>query len=446
MNTDSSADTDATPPALHCDGLRKTFARGTLREVLAVDDLSLTLHPAETIALLGPSGCGKTTTLRLIAGFETPDAGRVLIGGREVVGPTAFLPPERRRVGMVFQDYALFPHLTVADNVAYGLPGSLATRWAPTLRRPLLALRHRLRRDRSRAPTAPAPGSGLRDARVHDALDLVALTHLAARFPHELSGGEAQRVALARALAPRPHLLLLDEPFSNLDAPLRASVRAEVREILQRAATATILVTHDQEEAFATADRVAVQLQGRIEQIGTPAEIYNRPATRAVAAFIGDADFLPGTLTPGARPQAVDTELGRIPLDGAPPHGDPPDDAKVDVMLRPERIHLAPHDTDDPTPAPTATHAPATDPLAIVESREFYGHDQLVTLRLRSGARIHARLGPDADFPPGRRATVSTTGAAVVYPRLTRTTSAPSDTEAASGETAKGNNSQERTM
>ncbi len=388
MNTELNAEA---PAALECAGLRKSFAQGSAREVRAVDDLSLTVRSGETVALLGPSGCGKTTTLRLIAGFEWPDMGRVVIAGREVVGAGAFLPPERRRVGMVFQDYALFPHLTVADNVAYGLENSTVGRWTPALRRPLAALRGRFRFGSAAAAAI--------DARVQEALELVALPHVAGRFPHELSGGEAQRVALARALAPGPALLLLDEPFSNLDAPLRASVRSEVREILRRASTASIFVTHDQEEAFAIADRVAVQLRGRIEQVGSPVEIYHRPATRSVAAFVGEADFLPGTLTS----DGVETEIGRIPIE---------DDSgaaagSVDVMLRPERVQLA--------------AAGATGPghgQAVVERREFYGHDQLVTLRLDSGARIRARLGPDADFPPGRRASVFATGAGIVYPPL----------------------------
>ena len=388
MNTELNA---KAPAALQCAGLRKSFAQGSPREVRAVNDLSLTVRSGETVALLGPSGCGKTTTLRLIAGFERPGAGSVTIAGREVVGAGVFLPPERRRVGMVFQDYALFPHLTVADNVAYGLESSTVAHWTFALRRPLAALRERFRFD--------SAGVSVTDARVQEALELVALPHLARRFPHELSGGEAQRVALARALAPRPELLLLDEPFSNLDAPLRASVRGEVREILRRASTASIFVTHDQEEAFAIADRVAVQLRGRIEQVGSPAEIYHRPATRGVAAFVGEADFLPGTLTS----DGVETEIGCIPIKG----DSGVTAGSVDIMLRPERVQLAAEGATVPG------HG-----QAIVERREFYGHDQLVTLRLGSGARIRARLGPDADFPPGRRASVFATGTGVVYPRL----------------------------
>ena len=384
MNTEA-------PAALECVSLRKSFAQGSAREVCAVDDLSLTVRSGETVALLGPSGCGKTTTLRIIAGFERPNAGRVAIAGREVVGAGTFLPPERRRVGMVFQDYALFPHLTVADNVAYGLENSTIAHWTSALRRPLAAFRDRFR--------FASAGAATIDARVQEALELVALPHVAMRFPHELSGGEAQRVALARALAPGPALLLLDEPFSNLDAPLRASVRGEVREILRRASTASIFVTHDQEEAFAIADRVAVQLRGRIEQVGLPAEIYHRPATRSVAAFVGEADFLPGTVTS----DGVETEIGRIPIEGESGVAA----GSVDVMLRPERVQLTVED------APELGHG-----RAVVERREFYGHDQLVTLRLESGARIRARLGPDADFPPGCRASVFATGAGVVYPPL----------------------------
>ncbi|MDE2640746.1 MAG: ABC transporter ATP-binding protein, partial [Chloroflexota bacterium] len=272
--------TDTATPALDCRGLRKSFGG-----VQAVQDVSFDVRPGEILALLGPSGCGKTTTLRLIAGFERADAGAVRIGGHTVVDERLSLPPEARRVGMVFQDYALFPHLTVGANVQYGLdaPAGRAEGLGAKLSR--AAARY--------VPYAPAPA----DDRVREALALVSLGDMADRYPHELSGGEAQRVALARALAPRPELILLDEPFSNLDTRLRASVRAEVRAILKRAGAAAVFVTHDQEEAFSLADRVGVMWEGRVAQLGTAAEIYRRPATRAVAEFVGDPDFLPGRLT-----------------------------------------------------------------------------------------------------------------------------------------------------
>ena len=300
--TDAATATDALPAvaALDCAGLRKSFG-----DVAAVRDVSLDVRPGEILALLGPSGCGKTTTLRLIAGFERADAGVVRIGGHSVVGERLSLPPEARRVGMVFQDYALFPHLTVGANVQYGLdtPRQAPRDAASGLRATLTRLTRRY------VPFAPAPA----DARVREALALVSLAEMADRYPHELSGGEAQRVALARALAPRPDLILLDEPFSNLDTRLRAAVRAEVRAILKRAGAAAVFVTHDQEEAFSLADRVAVMWEGRVAQVGTPSEIYRRPATRAVAAFVGDADFLPGRLAGGV----VTTELGGVATIGA---------------------------------------------------------------------------------------------------------------------------------
>ncbi len=237
----------------------------------AVDGLSLRVAEGEILALLGPSGCGKTTTLRLIAGLESPDAGTITLRGQVVAGPGRAVPPEERGIGIVFQDYALFPHLTVADNVAFGLPRDGAT-----------------------------------GARVEPVLDLVGLGGFGARYPHELSGGQQQRVALARALAPAPALMLLDEPFSNLDADLRAQMRDEVERILRTSGTTAVFVTHDQEEAFTLADRVGVLQAGRIEQLAPPQELYHRPATRFVAAFVGAADFLPGLVTA----EGIVTEVG----------------------------------------------------------------------------------------------------------------------------------------
>ena len=236
----------ATPPersvALRCTGIAKRFG-----DTVVVDDLDLMAHTGEIVALLGPSGCGKTTTLRLIAGFEAQDSGTIEIGGRLVAGPSPGRgePPERRRVGMVFQDYALFPHLSVGKNVAFGLT-----------------------RDQER------------NGQVEAALETVGLPDFAGRMPHELSGGQQQRVALARALAPGPDVILLDEPFSNLDAALRASVRAEVRQILSRAKATALLVTHDQEEALSLADRVAVMWDGHVVQSATPETLYHRPVSR----------------------------------------------------------------------------------------------------------------------------------------------------------------------
>jgi iron(III) transport system ATP-binding protein len=323
--------------------------------VRAVRSVSLELEEGRILTLLGPSGCGKTTTLRLIAGFERPDEGRIEIGGRAVAGPGTFHPPERRRVGMVFQDYALFPHMSVARNVAYGLPGGKK-----------------------------------RDGRVLEVLRLAHLDGLEDRMPHELSGGQQQRVALARALAPEPAVILLDEPFSNLDAALRARVRSEIREILAEAGATAIFVTHDQEEALSIADEVAVMLGGRLVQIAAPEELYHRPATREVAAFVGQANFLPGTAERGG----VRCELGSIPV---------PDqrDGEVEVMLRPEALALR----ADP------------EGEALVVGREFYGHDQLIELRLGSGKMVQSRLGPGPGFRPGERVGVEVRGEAVAFPR-----------------------------
>ena len=387
--TDAATATDALPvvAALDCAGLRKSFG-----DVAAVRDVSLDVRPGEILALLGPSGCGKTTTLRLIAGFERADAGVVRIGGHSVVGERLSLPPEARRVGMVFQDYALFPHLTVGANVQYGLdtPRDAASGLRATLTR--LTRRY--------VPFAPAPA----DARVREALALVSLAEMADRYPHELSGGEAQRVALARALAPRPDLILLDEPFSNLDTRLRAAVRAEVRAILKRAGAAAVFVTHDQEEAFSLADRVAVMWEGRVAQVGTPSEIYRRPATRAVAAFVGDADFLPGHLAGGV----VTTELGGVATTGEGGPG-----GAVEAMLRPETVQVG---------AAAASGAPGDDEgwvSAVVTEHTYYGHDQVIALRLASGARVHARLDFDATHAVGDTVRLRVEGPVVVFPAET---------------------------
>ena len=222
---------EAPPIALRCDGLSKAFG-----DAAAVDDASFHVTAGTVLALLGPSGCGKTTTLRLIAGLDRPDAGTIVLGGSEVQGPDVSVPPERRRVGLVFQDYALFPHLDVRANVGFGLS-----------------------RRNGRA------------ARVAETLELVGLSALASRMPHELSGGQQQRVALARALAPNPRVVLLDEPFSNLDAALRNDLRNDVRRVLRESGTTAVFVTHDQEEALSLADQVAVMIDGRVLQVGAAA-------------------------------------------------------------------------------------------------------------------------------------------------------------------------------
>ncbi|MGH7388494.1 MAG: ABC transporter ATP-binding protein [Candidatus Rokuibacteriota bacterium] len=324
--------------------LTKRFAGGVAP---AVDGLTLTVEPGQILALLGPSGCGKTTTLRLVAGFETPDAGRVVIRGRVVAdgGTGVLLPPEERGVGVVFQDYALFPHLTVADNVAFGLRGQPRDR----------------RGQRGRA-----------------VLDLVGLADFAGRYPHELSGGQQQRVAVARALAPAPALMLLDEPFSNLDADLRAQMRDEVEKVLRGTGTTAVFVTHDQEEAFTIADVVGVLNHGRLEQVGPPETIYHHPATPFVAEFVGAADFLPGLVTSAG----IVTEVGVFGnVEGREPG------EKVQVMIRPDDI----------------TFVPAEDGEAVILRRYFRGSENLYCLGLASGHRVHSSQPSSAAFATGLR-------------------------------------------
>jgi len=335
---------------IRCQELSKKFGK-----VQAVDSVSLVLHEGHFLALLGPSGCGKTTTLRLLAGFESPDTGEIQIGPQIVSGTGVFIPPEKRSVGMVFQEYALFPHLNVADNVAYGIPKGVDKK-----------------------------------QRVQEALSLVGLAEMTSRMPYELSGGQQQRIALARALAPHPQLILLDEPFSNLDAGLRTQVRAEVRQILRQAKATVIFVTHDQEEALSLADEVAVMIDGRIVQTDTPQKLYRRPINKQVATFLGTANFLPGQ----ARNGHVTCELGQLPTSGL--HTGP-----VEVMLRPEDLKLTPGDLG---------------PAEIVD-REYFGHDQLVRLRLNSGTLLHSRLlGSEGDVYPGQRVALQVRDKVVVYP------------------------------
>jgi len=313
----------------------------------AVDDLSLAVARGQILGLLGPSGCGKTTTLRLIAGFETPDAGRITIAGRTIADARAgvHVEPEARGVGIVFQDYALFPHLTVGENVAFGLPRS---------------------------------GRSARGERVGQILDLVGLAELVDRYPHELSGGQQQRVAVARALAPAPAVILLDEPFSNLDADLRAQMRDEVEKILRSTGTTAVFVTHDQEEAFTIADRVGVLTHGRLEQFGPPEAIYHHPATPFVAEFVGAADFLPGIVTS----QGIVTEIGIFGNAEAREPGE-----KVRVMIRPDDVTFVPDPQGE----------------AVILRRSFRGSETLYSLGLPSGHRVHSSQPSSAAFATGLR-------------------------------------------
>ena len=309
----------------------------------AVQGITFAAREGEILCLLGPSGCGKTTILRAIAGFEPVRSGQLFLSGQLVSSPEVMTPTEHRRVGMVFQEYALFPHLRVQDNIAFGL-------------------RHLARSERS--------------ARVHEMLRLTGLEGFERRYPHELSGGQQQRVALSRALGQNPVVLLLDEPFSNLDPDMAGRMRKELHDLLRRMKTTTVLVTHDHDEAFAMADRIAVLNQGRLEQFDTPEMMYHMPATPFVADFVGQADFIPGTVSQGM----VHTELGEFPdtiqcSDGA----------NVVVMIRPDDIHLV----------------PTEDARSRVLSRQFRGSENLYTVQLPSGQIVHSSESSTSVYQAG---------------------------------------------
>jgi iron(III) transport system ATP-binding protein len=309
--------------------------------VVAVRENDLCVERGEFVALLGPSGCGKTTLLRLIAGFEHPDAGEIAIQDRRVAGPNTWVAPEHRRVGIVFQDYALFPHLTVAANVAFGVS----------------------RNDRAR--------------RVGELLGLVGLVGYEERYPHELSGGQQQRVALARALAPRPSVVLLDEPWSNIDPLLRATIRTELAEILRAIDVTVLFVTHDREEAFSIADRISLMRDGRVVQSGAPEEVYFAPADRWVAEFAGAGNFLGGEL----KGELVETLIGRFPVEN------PNAAREVEVLIRPELLELR------------------LDPAGggEVVSREFRGHDVLYRVQLSNGSTVVSQRPSTEVVPLGAR-------------------------------------------
>jgi iron(III) transport system ATP-binding protein len=331
-----SAPAIAAAAAVRVTGLRRRYGR-----VLAVDDLDLEVRPGEMLTVLGPSGCGKTTVLRLIAGLETPDAGTIEIGGRRVAGAGVAVPPERRRVGMVFQDFALFPHLSVRDNIAYGL-----------------------RRDPDR------------EVRVRELLDLIDLADAATLMPYQLSGGMQQRVALARALAPRPDVVLLDEPFSNLDAALRTQLRGDVREILRAAGTASIFVTHDQDEALTLGDRMAVMVRGRVEQCDAPEVVYGEPATPFVATFVGIANLVPAD----CHASLATTRFGAVRLVG--PRATRAEGRAL-VVLRPEHLDVL-----------EAADGPAEPDAWRVLRRRFAGTEILYEVTATDGERLWVEAGP----------------------------------------------------
>ena len=321
-------------------GVAKRFG-----DVSAVAGVDLEVGRGEFLALLGPSGCGKTTLLRLVAGFEQPDAGAVRLDGAVMASDDTWTPPERRNVGMVFQDYALFPHLSVERNVGFGVERSE-------------------RRDR-----------------VAEVLKLVGLAGMERRRPGDLSGGQQQRVALARALAPRPGVVLLDEPWSSIDPMLRASVREEISAILRETGVSVVLVTHDREEAFSLADRVALMANGQIIQVAPPEELYMAPADRWAAEFIGASNFLPGIVSGGR----VGTAMGSFPLASPERHGCP-----VEALIRPEMLVLE----------------ACADGNATVMAREFRGHDVFYRVRLTDGLIVCAQRPSTEVVAIGDRVTV----------------------------------------
>jgi iron(III) transport system ATP-binding protein len=316
---------------------------------VAAEQVDFALAPGSIGCLLGPSGSGKSTVLRAIAGFEPVRAGRIVVGGHEMSTPRRHVPPERRSVGMVFQDFALFSHLNVAGNIAFGIRA-----WSATDRR----------------------------ARIAELLQLVGLAHRERSFPHQLSGGEQQRVALARALAPRPRLLLLDEPFSSLDVTLRAGLAREVRRILRHEGMTAVLVTHDQAEAFAMADEIGVMRQGRLLQWAAGYDLYHRPASRFVAQFVGQGTLIAGTVVDA---NAVATALGviqsRTTLDCVP-------GARVEVLMRPDDLLCV-----DAGRGPTGT---------IVE-QDFRGAEYLYTIRLDNGEKVLSLARSHEGHPVGTR-------------------------------------------
>lgn len=355
---------------LRLEGVTKQFSIGSSP---AVEGVTLTLAAGDLLGLLGPSGCGKTTLLRLIAGFERSQSGTIEIGGRVVTGDGCWVLPEQRCLGMVFQDYALFPHLTVGENVAFGLRSTRG-------------------------------GKSDRFDKAVRLLDLVGLAGLENRYPHELSGGQQQRVALARALAPQPQLILLDEPLSNLDVQVRLRLREEVREILKATGTSGIFVTHDQQEALAIADQVAVMRQGKLEQLGTPEEIYNQPATRFVAEFVTQANFIPAM----RKGQLWETEIGCF-VDKRQETGDvkaslsdisvnqqtvssnPPLQESGDLMIREEDLILQPADYGS----------------AVIRTRRFLGREYRYCLQTSSGKELYARTLAQTALPEGTRVSLA---------------------------------------
>ena len=321
---------DTPPPRLVATGLSRSFGGAPV-----VDDVSLEVAAGQVTCLLGPSGCGKSTTLRMIAGVERPDTGTIRIDGRTVCGDGVLIPPEARSVGLMFQDFALFPHLTVAQNVAFGLSG-----------------------DRT-----------VKARRVDELLDRVNLSGYGPKHPHQLSGGEQQRVALARALAPRPKVMLMDEPFSGLDNRLRDGIRDTTLEVLKEEGTAVLLVTHEPDEAMRMADEIALMRGGRIVQRGAPYNIYNAPVDKAAAAFFSDINVIRGT----CRGALTDTPFGAFLTPGYP------DGAEVDIIIRPQHLKI---DFDRGGRGPNPTVQDGTPARGTLQRARYLGRESLVDFRM----------------------------------------------------------------
>ena len=337
-------------PRLRLDGVTRTLGGRAV-----VDDVSLDVHPGQVTCLLGPSGCGKSTTLRLIAGVDRPDAGEIYLDGELICSRSGSMPPERRGVGLMFQDFALFPHLSVLDNVAFGVSGSKA--------------------EKARRAT--------------EMLERVHLPGFAGAYPHELSGGEQQRVALARALAPRPRAMLMDEPFSGLDNRLRDGIRDETLEILKEEGAAVLLVTHEPDEAMRMADEIALMRDGRIVQRGAPYNVYNTPVDKAAAAFFSDLNVIKGV----AKDALMETPFGSFLLPGRP------DGTEVEIVIRPQHIRI---DFDRSGSGPLPTPQDGVPARGIVRRSRYLGRDSLVEFSMDHDGSILKASVPSVFLPkPG---------------------------------------------
>ncbi|MEH6644220.1 ABC transporter ATP-binding protein [Sulfitobacter sp.] len=334
-------------PRLEIRNLRRSFDGRAV-----VDDVSLQIMPGQVTCLLGPSGCGKSTTLRMIAGVEMQDSGTIHVDGKLICDTVFRVPPERREIGLMFQDFALFPHLSVAGNVAYGLRGSKAEK----------------------------------RARVEELMERVDLKRFIDGYPHQLSGGEQQRVALARALAPRPRIMLMDEPFSGLDNRLRDGIRDETLSILIEEDTAVLLVTHEPDEAMRMADEIALMRDGKIVQQGAPYNVYTRPVDRAAVSFFSDANVLQAKVT-GA---LAHTAFGRFLAPGFP------DGTEVDIVFRPQHVRI---DFDRAGKGPLPTAADGTPARAVVERARFMGNESLVEFRMDHDDTVLKATVPNVFMP-----------------------------------------------